>query len=168
MRCKTLLCKEVKLQMCEERGKVMGVISGVSTNITEEQVQINIKGAWLTKVKRLLYKKNGVRGQSKAVMLVFDGDKLPERIRIGYVSYIVGTYIPSPSRYFKCQRHGHIAIACRASIRCAKCGGEHEYGKCKEGTKTKCCKCGGEHSAAYKGCESHKRAVQVQNVRMKE
>lgn len=68
MRCKTLLCKEVKLQMCEERGKVMGVISGVSTNITEEQVQINIKGAWLTKVKRLLYKKNGVRGQSKAVM----------------------------------------------------------------------------------------------------
>lgn len=27
---------------------------------------------------------------------------------------------------------------------------------------------GGEHSAAYKGCEVHKRAVQVQNVRMKE
>lgn len=32
----------------------------------------------------------------------------------------------------------------------------------------KCCNCGGEHSAAYKGCEAHKRAVQVQNVRMKE
>lgn len=31
-----------------------------------------------------------------------------------------------------------------------------------------CCNCGGEHSAAYKGCEAHKRAVQVQSVRVKE
>lgn len=71
-------------------------------------------------------------------------------------------------RCYKCQRFGHIAAVCRAKPRCAKCGGEHDYGKCAEGTKIKCCNCGGEHSAAYKGCEEHKKAVQVQNVRAKE
>lgn len=88
-------------------------------------------------------------------MLVLNEDRLPERVKIGYVRYIVRPYIPPPTRCFTCQRFGHIAAACKAKARCAKCGGEHEYGECAEGTKIKCCNCGGEHSAAYKGCETH-------------
>lgn len=60
-----------------------------------------------------------------------------------------------------------VAAVCRGKQRCGKCGGEdHEYGKCNEGTKIKCCNCGGEHSAAYKGCEAHKRAAEVQRIRV--
>lgn len=158
MKCKTLLGKNIKPQTWEERGKVMGVISGVSTEITEEHIQRNIKGGLVTKVKRLPYTRNGVREQSMSVMLIFDEDKIPERVRIGYLSYMVRPYIPPPTRCFKCQRYGHVAAACRGKIRCAKCGGEHEYGKCKEGSKIICCNCGREHRAAYKGCEAHKKS----------
>lgn len=81
---------------------------------------------------------------------------------------MVRPYIPPPMRCFKCQRFGHIAAACKSKLRCAKYGGEHEYGKCERGVKIKCCNCGGEHSAAYKGCDAHKKAVQIQNVKVKE
>lgn len=46
--------------------------------------------------------------------------------------------------------------------------GNMNIGNAKKGTKIKCCNYGGEPRAAYKGCEIHKRAVNVQNVRVKE
>ena len=85
------------------------------------------------------------------------------------MSYQVREYIPPPLRCYKCQKYGHVAAVCRGKARCGKCGGEdHEYGKCKQGVKVKCCNCGGEHSAAYKGCEAHKRAAEVQRVEVEE
>lgn len=168
MKCNTLLGKEVKAQVWEERAKVMGVISGVSTEITEEEIRVNVRGVRVMRVKRLPFTRDGVKGPSLSVLLTLEGDKIPERIRIGYVSYIVRPYVPPPIRCFKCQRFGHIATACKSKLRCAKCGGEHEYGKCERGVKIKCCNCGGEHSAAYKGCDAHKKAVQIQNVKVKE
>lgn len=60
---------------------------------------------------------------------------------------------------------GHIAVACRAKAHCAKCGRDHEYGKCAEGIKIKCCNCGGEHSAAYKGCEAHKKITYAEAIK---
>lgn len=168
MKCKSLLGKEVKPQVWEERGKVMCVISGVSTEITEEEIRVNVRGVRVMRVKRLPFTRDGVKGPSLSVLLTLEEDKIPEKIRIGYVSYIVRPYIPPPMRCFKCQRFGHIAAACKSKLRCAKCGGEHEYGKCERGVKIKCCNCGGEHSAAYKGCDAHKKAVQIQNVKVKE
>lgn len=54
---------------------------------------------------------------------------------------------------------------CKGKRRCARCGGEHDYGQCGEGTKPKCCNCGGNHSVAYWGCEAE---VKVQQIRVKE
>lgn len=53
---------------------------------------------------------------------------------------------------------GHTAQQCKWKQRCAKCGGEHDYGKCNKDAKLKCCNCGGEHSAAYAGCVVQKQA----------
>lgn len=57
-------------------------------------------------------------------------------------------------------------MVCKAKKRCARCGGEHDYGKC-EGAGPKCCNCGGDHSVAYGGCEVRKRVIEVQNERAK-
>lgn len=100
MRCKTLLGKAVKPQIWEERGRAMGVISGVSTDVTEEEIKVNIRGVRVSNVKWLPYTRDGVKRPSMSVMLALDEDKLPERIRIGYVSYVVRPYIPPPTRCF--------------------------------------------------------------------
>lgn len=168
MQCKNLLGKSVKPQDWEERGKIMAVISGVSTDLSDEDIRGNIKGIRVTKVKRLPVTRNGTKGPSLSVLLILDEAKMPERVMIGYVSYMTRPYIPPPTRCYKCQRYGHISTACKSKLRCARCGGDHEYGQCEEGAKVKCCNCGGEHSAAYKGCQMHRRAVQVQNVKVKE
>ena len=85
------------------------------------------------------------------------------------MSFQVRPYIPPPLRCFQCQKFGHVAAICRGKKRCGKCGGEdHEYGQCQEGVSVKCCNCGGSHSAAYKGCQAHKRAAEVQRVKVEE
>ncbi len=89
----------------------MGVISGVSTDVTEEEIKVNIRGVRVNNVKRLPYTRDGVKRPSMSVMVALDEEILPERIRIGYVSYVVRPYIPPPTRCFKCQRFGHIAVA---------------------------------------------------------
>lgn len=168
MQCRNLLGINVKVQDWEERGNALIVITGVPTELSEEEIKQNIRGTRVIRVKRLLVTRAGIKTPSLSVLLTLQEPKQPERIMIGYVSYQTRPYVPPPTRCFKCQRYGHIALVCKAKCRCARCGGEHEYGKCEEGTKIKCCNCGGEHSAAYKGCEMHKKAVQVQNVKVKE
>lgn len=41
---KTLMGKVIKLQVWKERGKFMGVTSGVSTELTDERIRVNVKG----------------------------------------------------------------------------------------------------------------------------
>lgn len=72
MKSKNLLGKSVKPQDWEERGKVMAVISGVSTDFSEEDNRANMKGVRVTKVKRLPVIRNGTKGPSLSVFLILD------------------------------------------------------------------------------------------------
>ena len=67
-------------------------------------------------------------------------------------------------RCFTCQEYGHVADLCKGKRRCARCGGDHGYGKCGTGVKPKCCNCGGEASVAYWGCEAMKRGITGQQI----
>lgn len=169
IKLKSLNGKKIKCFAWQRKKTVQGVITGVSTDISVEDILSNVEGAKVEKAKRLLYTKNGSKQESLSVLLYFNEEVLPVRVKVGYLSYQVRLYIPPPIRCFKCQKFGHVAAVCRGKQRCGKCGGEdHEYGKCPEGIKAKCCNCGGEHSAAYKGCGAHKRAAEVQKVKVEE
>ncbi len=96
-----------------------------------------------------------------------DGKRV-DRVKLGFISYPVRKYIAPPLRCYKCQRYGHIATVCKAKTRCARCGGEHEFGKCEEGVGEKCCNCGGKHNAAYGGCEVRRKAVEIQQEKVKQ
>lgn len=106
----------------------------------------------MVKATRLQRRRDGVKSDSLSVVLDFK-DALPKHVMLGFISYEVREYVPTPLRCFKCQRFGHTASQCKSKMRCARCGGEHEYGKCEREAKIKCCNCGGEHSAAYGGAQ---------------
>ncbi|KAI2664043.1 Nucleic-acid-binding protein from transposon X-element [Labeo rohita] len=120
-----------------------GVITGILVNVSVDDVKRNITNARVNEVRRLKVNRNGNMQDSLSVMINFDQEKLPEKVYIGFMCYDVRLYIPPPIRCFKCQRYGHVAVVCKGKQRCGKCSGEHEYGKCQEGTKLKCCNCGG-------------------------
>ncbi len=141
-----------------------GVIYGIPTYITTDEMHENIRGGKVINVRRLYKTKEGQRQESLSVLLTFEG-KMPEKVQMGYISYPVRVYVPMPLRCFKCQRMGHVAAVCRGKVRCAKCGGEHDYDKCTEVNGLKCCNCGGSHSAAYGGCEVQMKAREVQKYK---
>ncbi len=92
--------------------------------------------------------------------------KLPSKVFLDFMSFLVRLYVPPPLRCYKCQKFGHVAALCRGKQRCTRCGGKHEYGKCGQEVNPKYCNCGGDHSAGYGGCKVRKHAAQVQNVRI--
>lgn len=106
--------------------------------------------------------------ETETVLVEFEARAPPSELYCGFVRYRVREYMTKPIRCFKCQEFGHVANVCKRKMRCVRCGGEHEYGKCGKGMRVKCCNCGGNHSAAYWGCEVMKREVEVQQVRRKE
>lgn len=165
---KSMIGIKVECSIPEEKKWIRGVMTGIPIDVSVEEIKRNITGATVKEVKRLKCFRNGEKSDSLSVMMVFDEIKMPERVYLGFLSYVVRTYIPPPLRCFKCQKYGHVAAVCHGKQRCARCGGEHKYGECGQGTKLKCCNCGGQHSAAYGGCTVRKVAVKVQNVRMEE
>lgn len=80
-----------------------------------------------------------MRCDSLSVLIQFDEITLLVKVKLGFISFSVREYIPPPLRFFKCQQMGLTASVLKRKIRCAKYGGEHEYGKCEEGIGIKCC-----------------------------
>ena len=90
--------------------KARGVISGIPTSVSIEEIKERLKQYELMEAKRL---KNGKeKTESMSVLLCFKKE-LPIRVQMGYISYLVREYIPPPLRCYKCQRFGHVATQCR-------------------------------------------------------
>lgn len=117
-------------------------------------------------VDRLKATNEGAKVDSESILIHFEEDDLPRTVFLGFISYTVRAYIPKPLRCFNCQRLGHMAKNCKEKRRCARCGGDHEYGKCGNGVQPKCCSCGGAHSVAYAGCERMKQEKNIQKMRV--
>lgn len=143
-----------------------GVITGVSLSVTEEEMKKNIKGAKVVNVKRMKTTRDGEAKDSKTVLLEFGEVVVPKKVFLGFVSYPVRLYVPKPLRCYNSQRFGHTAKICNRQRRCARCGGDHDYGNCGAGVQPKCCNCGGAHNVAFSGCEVMQRETNIQKLRV--
>lgn len=114
---------------------------------------------------QLKSKQDGSLKETLSVVVQFE-KTIPKSVQIGYMNYSVREYIPKPIRYYKCQRMGHTAQQCKGKLRCARCGGQHEYGKCEKDAKIKCCNCGGEHNAVFGGREVQREAREAQREKI--
>lgn len=104
--------------------------------------------------------------ETETVVVEFDTKEVPKEVFFGLIRFSVREFVPKPMRCFNCQEFGHIAKVCKGKRRCARCSGDHEYGKCGVGVKPKCCNCGGEHSVAFWGCEVLRQQTVVQKTRV--
>lgn len=161
------ICKKVVTERVVLGGKKVsrGVITGIPVDEDLDKLKRSIQGGDVTRLKRLTRMVNGERVDSLSVLIEFEGNNLPDKIKIGYLSFMVRPYVPPPLRCFKCQRFGHVAAVCRGKQRCLKCGGDHKIEDCAVTSKEKCCNCGGDHRVTYPGCETRKRAVAVQQIK---
>lgn len=58
--------------------------------------------------------------QNKSLRITFQG-RLPERVVIGHISYLVQQYIIPIPKCYKCQIYGHGTMACKNKQGCSKC-----------------------------------------------
>lgn len=150
----------------EQNRGCKGVITGVPLGISTKTLvgSLKVRNAAVKDVKRMT--RGPEKKESETVVVEFDTKTIPRELYFGFVKYNVREFVPKPMRCFNCQEYGHIAKLCKGKRRCARCGGDHEYGKCGTGVKPKCCNCGGEHSVAYWGCEAMRREITVQRIKV--
>lgn len=141
-----------------------GVISGVPLSVSMEEMKTELNGGKVLDAKRIINKRNGERAET-SVIIVFDHD-IPRKVMLCFFSYTVREFIPPALRCFKCQRMRHTAKQCKGKERCARCLGDHAFGKCGKDVPVKCCNCGGDHSAAFGGCEIQKQEREVQRYKI--
>lgn len=155
----------VNVEFPKSETQCKGVISGISDDITENEILEFCGPVGVIAVRRLKRKYMGKLEDSLSVCLTFNKKYLPGEVCIGYEVYQVKPYVEKVLRCFKCQRLGHMASSCNGKIRCVRCGGPHKFDECSENNERKCCRCGGKHSAAYEGCESIKEAKKINSVK---
>jgi len=130
------------------------VILGVPLDITDEEIKSETGACF---AKRMVQKNNGIEEPKTVVILSFTAEEnLPSHVNIGLGRHKLREYIPTPLRCNNCQRFGHKAIHCRSTMKCSRCGKEHNFDACTHKDIAKCANCGEDHSAAYKGCKKYK------------
>ena len=51
---------------------------------------------------------------------------LPDKVMLGYISYLVRAFVQNPVLCFRCNVYVHVAAVCKREIlRCGKCAGGH-------------------------------------------
>ena len=83
------------------------------TDSTEEEVLSGMVDQGVTKVRRMNRKTNGKLVATNTFVLTFRTKVLPKTVRVGWLSIRVRTYVPDPTRCYRCQRYGHVAKTCK-------------------------------------------------------
>lgn len=111
-----VMCKQevVSSKIVGQRQWVSGVISGVPLGVSMEELKSNISGGKIVGARRLLMNREGNRMESLSVEIRFDGAILPDKVKLGFISYSVRPFVPPPLRCYNCQKYGHVAMVCNA------------------------------------------------------
>ena len=154
---------------------VKGVISGIPVDMTEKEIEQELKCQKVIAVKRITKKIKENKGNenetnqpeyfpTRSVILTFNSE-LPEKVSMFFQTFRVSLYIPLVPRCYRCQMFGHGIAHCRSKLRCVRCGDPHTFEQCQRKEDPKCVNCGEAHSAAYNGCKEAKKAKQVQQFK---
>lgn len=156
---------------------VTGVIYGVPTDITEEEIKEEISHVFdrdgnrsesikITSVQRMRLKSGA---PSRAVRLSFDTFSLPSKVILNHIELSISPFIPGIKQCYYCYRLHHKNSQCKAKMKsCSKCYMPHS-GKEEDCSKEpKCINCNGDHSPFFEGCLARKTSKTAHALRCKE
>src|SRR6267154_3400542 len=100
-------------------------------------------------------------------------------VQIGFQTYKTKTFIPLPTRCWRCQRFGHAESSCRGKVTCPRCAKNHKYEDCpiisialQRSSQTQdnnaelhCVNCKENHSAAYRGCPEYIKNKDIAKIK---
>ena len=145
-----------------------GVISPMSTAIEmqgiKELIRIREGSADVHKIERLRKKTETGWIDSVCLKITFQTSNLPAAVTIGHSYYRVRPFVEQPIQCFRCHRLGHIAIGCRAKVRCLLCGGGHPKEQC-QAQAFECANCKGRHKAYSRECSLIQMACKIEKVK---
>jgi hypothetical protein len=154
----------------------MGVIKGVPTDLSDDEVQAAIKvpiGCGSVIKIRRIKRKITVNNISQfidtgTIIITFDGQILPTRVYMWYTSLPVDLYIYPTVQCYNCCRFGHVKNQCRSLPKCYKCGQGHSGDNCNvEEDDYWCCLCKGRHQATSKSCLEFSRQKNIKETMSK-
>merc|ERR1711915_1132228 len=87
----------------------------------------------------------------KIAKIKFEGEDLPQKIKILGQNREIRPYVPKPLRCKNCSKYGHLKKYCRNQSVCAYCGSEEHATMWKCGEQ-KCANCEQNHHARSKEC----------------
>jgi hypothetical protein len=131
---------------------------------SEESLLSEFKTQGVTGVKRISIQKDGVRQETKTLILSFGTPTLPSHISAGYLKLPVSLFIPNPLRCFKCQKFGHHKDQCRQTATCPKCS-EKDHGDTSCSKPNKCRNCEGNHPSYSKDCPSWNKEKTISKIK---
>ena len=134
------------------------------SKMSEQEICEELKPQNITKVKRFTKKSEGKILHLNTYLLTFAKTSVPSHIYIGPYRIKVDTYVPNPTRCFKCQKFGHGKSSCRGTEKCVRCSEEgHSSFDC--GGQVKCSNCGSDHMANSRNCSFYIKELNIQKLK---
>jgi hypothetical protein len=134
-------------------------IYGVDKAISEQAIVKELKDVGVVEAKRITYVENERRTETTKVIVVFEAEKIPGRVELGFGKHAV-EILEEPSACYKCHSFKHLANACTdRERRCFKCGeGGHLRADCPA-TSPRCINCSGPHHTLSNACPAKRNAM---------
>lgn len=131
-------------------------------NCPVDEIVEELKEIGVVDAKRITTRKNNQIEDTASVILTFERQTLPDRLKLAFYSLSVRPYIPAPMRCFRCQIFGHLSASCVKQPVCI-CGNPvHSGSPCQP--PIKCINCKGDHSAISRDCPVFKLEQDIKYV----
>lgn len=147
---------------------VSGVVAGVPTDMTIDEIKENIKSdVPILDIARLHRYEEGKKVEAQRISITFRSNKLPTEVKMFCCINTVRPFISKPVLCHKCLRYNHQTDGCRSKKRCSNCTQQHENMDDGCQNKTKCLYCKTEHKTTDEDCPERVRQKNIKTIMAK-
>ena len=147
---------------------VRGVLVGIPTDISEEEIMMEIESEYqVIDVYRLNRFVDGRARPTNRVSVTFRASRLPEKVKLFCCTNRVRPFIQKVLFCGKCHRFNHKTNNCKGRQRCSRCSEVHneeddDYNNCQK--QVKCFYCKTAHSTTDRNCPERDKQERIKGL----